>query len=113
MIGLTATPKDELDRNTYSLFELENGVPTYAYELNQAVNDGYLVEYNTIESKSKFLEEGIIYDELNEEEKEEYENMFDDGEIRDIDSSEINEYLFNENSIGKVIDSLLENYQNG
>ncbi|MBW0762232.1 DEAD/DEAH box helicase family protein [Mammaliicoccus lentus] len=108
LIGLTATPKDEVDRNTYSLFELENGVPTYAYELNQAVNDGYLVEYNTLESKSKFLEEGIIYDELSEEEKEEYENMFDDGEIRDIDSSEINEYLFNDNTIDKVIDSLLE-----
>ena len=47
LIGLTATPKDEVDRNTYSLFELENGVPTYAYELNQAVDDGYLVEYHT------------------------------------------------------------------
>ena len=69
LIGLTATPKDEVDRNTYSLFELENGVPTYAYELNQAVDDGYLVEYHTLESKTKFLEEGIIYDELSEEEK--------------------------------------------
>ena len=68
LIGLTATPKDEVDRNTYSLFELENGVPTYAYELNQAVDDGYLVEYHTLESKTKFLEEGIIYDELSEEE---------------------------------------------
>ena len=102
LIGLTATPKDEVDRNTYSLFELENGVPTYAYELNQAVDDGYLVEYHTLESKTKFLEEGIIYDELSEEEKEKYENMFDDDEIRDIDSSEINEYLFNDNTIDKV-----------
>lgn len=109
LIGLTATPKDEVDRNTYSLFELENGVPTYAYELNQAVDDGYLVEYHTLESKTKFLEEGIIYDELSEEEKEKYENMFDDDEIRDIDSSEINEYLFNDNTIDKVIESLLEN----
>ena len=54
LVGLTATPKDEVDRNTYSLFELENGVPTYAYELNQAVDDGYLVEYKTLESKTKF-----------------------------------------------------------
>lgn len=110
LIGLTATPKDEVDRNTYSLFELENGVPTYAYELNQAVDDGYLVEYKTLESKTKFLDKGIVYDELSEEEKLEYENMFDDDEdIRDIDSSEINEYLFNANTIDKVLESLLEN----
>lgn len=109
LIGLTATPKDEVDRNTYSLFELENGVPTYAYELKQAVDDGYLVEYRTLESKTKFLDKGIIYDELSEEEKCEYENMFDDEDIRDIDSSEINEYLFNANTIDKVLESLLEN----
>lgn len=37
LIGLTATPKDEIDKNTYEIFELENGVPTYGYELAQAV----------------------------------------------------------------------------
>lgn len=108
LVGLTATPKDEVDRNTYSLFELENGAPTYAYELNQAVDDGYLVEYKTLESKTKFLEEGIVYDELSEIEKRDFEDMFDEEEVRDIDSSEINEFLFNANTIDKVIESLFE-----
>ncbi|GAF65503.1 type I site-specific deoxyribonuclease [Bacillus sp. TS-2] len=72
--GLTATPKDDIDKNTYEIFDLENGVPTYDYELNQAVADGYLVDYRTIETKMKFLEEGIHYDDLSEEEKELYED---------------------------------------
>lgn len=44
LVGLTATPKDEIDKNTYEVFELENGVPTYGYELSQAVKDGYLAD---------------------------------------------------------------------
>ena len=31
-MGLTATPKDEIDKNTYGVFDLENGVPTYGYD---------------------------------------------------------------------------------
>ena len=71
LIGLTATPKDDIDRNTYCVFELENGVPTYAYELERAVEDGYLVDYTTLEYKTKIMEEGIHYDDLTDEEKEE------------------------------------------
>lgn len=72
LIGLTATPKDEIDKNTYGIFDLENGVPTYGYELAQAVKDGYLVDFIMVESKTKFIEEGIAYDELSEEDKAAY-----------------------------------------
>ena len=48
LVGLTATPKDELDRNTYDLFDLENGVPTDAYSLDEAVKDHYLVPPRTV-----------------------------------------------------------------
>lgn len=58
LVGLTATPKDEIDKNTYEIFELENGVPTYGYDLAQAVKDGYLTDYVSIESKFKFIEIG-------------------------------------------------------
>lgn len=78
LIGLTATPKDEIDKNTYEIFELENGVPTYGYDLAQAVKDGYLVDYVSVESKLKFIEQGIVYDELSEEDKEAYEETFED-----------------------------------
>ena len=89
-MGLTATPKDEIDKNTYEAFELQSGVPTYGYELSQAVKDGFLVDFLSVESKLKFLEEGISYDDLPEEEKAEYEAPFTDenGELPErIESS--------------------------
>ena len=110
LVGLTATPKDEIDKNTYEIFELESGVPTYGYELDQAVKDGYLVNYVSIETKLKFLEEGISYDDLSDEEKEEYENKFTDenGELPDhINAKALNEWIFNEDTIKQVLHTLM------
>src|SRR5439155_9297353 len=64
LIGLTATPKSEVDKNTYGLFDLEKGVPTYSYELEEAVNDGFLVPSVNIDVPVKFQREGIKYDDL-------------------------------------------------
>lgn len=110
LVGLTATPKDEIDKNTYQIFELENGNPTYGYELAQAVQDGYLVDYLSVEAKLKFIEHGIVYDELSEQDKENYENTFKDenGELIDhIASSALNEWVFNEDTIRRVLDILM------
>ena len=110
LVGLTATPKDEIDKNTYEVFELQNGVPTYGYELAQAVKDGFLVDYLLVESKLKFLEQGIVYDDLPPEEKAEYEDTFTDenGELPErIQSSALNEWLFNEDTIRKALDLLM------
>lgn len=110
LVGLTATPKDEIDKNTYEVFELENGVPTYGYDLAQAVKDGYLVDYVSVESKLKFIEQGIVYDELSEEEKEEYEATFEDenGELPEsIGSSALNTWIFNEDTIRQVLNTLM------
>src|SRR5687768_16704192 len=70
LVGLTATPKDEVDINTYSLFDLERGVPTDAYGLDEAVADGFLVPFKAVSVPLKFQRTGIAYDELPEEEKE-------------------------------------------
>ena len=111
LVGLTATPKDEIDKNTYSIFELENGVPTYGYELAQAVKDGYLVDFMSVETKLKFIEQGIVYDELSEEDKELYEDTFEseDGELPErISSSALNTWIFNEDTIKQVLHTLME-----
>lgn len=111
LVGLTATPKDEIDKNTYSIFELENGVPTYGYDLAQAVKDGYLVDYISVESKLKFIENGIVYDELSEADREIYEETFEDenGEIPEaIGSSKLNTWVFNEDTIRQVLHILME-----
>ena len=101
LLGLTATPKNEIDKNTYGVFDLERGNPTFSYELDQAVEEGFLVDYGTIEVKSKIMENGIHYDELSEEDKEEFEKIFeDDEEVTDfVSSNAINEWLFNRDTI--------------
>ncbi len=106
LVGLTATPRDEIDKNTYGIFELENGVPTYGYELAQAVQDGFLVDFIRVETTLKLMEQGIVYDDLSEEDKEAYEDLFatEDGEMPEsIDSSALNEKIFNEDTIRKVL----------
>ena len=111
LVGLTATPKDEIDKNTYAIFDLEKGMPTYGYELAQAVKDGYLVDFLSVETKLKFLEEGITYDQLSEEDKAAYEDTFTDenGELPEkIESSALNEWVFNEDTIREVLHILME-----
>ena len=110
LVGLTATPKDEVEKNTYEIFELPDGQPTYGYELAQAVKDGYLVDYMTVETKLKFLEKGITYEDLSEEEKAEYEATFTDenGEVPEkINSSALNSWVFNEDTIKQVLHILM------
>ena len=112
MVGLTATPKDEIDKNTYEIFELENGVPTYGYDLAQAVKDGYLVDFISVETKLKFIEQGIVYDELSDADREAYEDTFTDenGELPEsIASSALNEWIFNEDTIRQVLNTLMTN----
>ena len=110
LVGLTATPKDEIDKNTYAIFDLESGVPTYGYELAQAVQDGFLVDFISIETTLKFMSEGIVYDDLSPEEKEEYENTFadEDGNLPiAIDSSALNQWIFNSDTIRKALNILM------
>ena len=112
LVGLTATPKDEIDKNTYEVFELENGVPTYGYELAQAVKDGYLVDFMSVETKLKFIEQGIVYDDLSDEDKAAYEDTFEDenGRLPErICSSALNEWIFNEDTIKEVLHVLMTN----
>lgn len=110
LLGMTATPKNEIDRNTYGIFDLERGVPTFAYELETAVEEGYLVSYSTLEYKSKILEDGIHYNDLSEEEKEDFDETFEADERvdEDISSSAINSWLFNQDTIDKVLRELME-----
>lgn len=109
IVGLTATPRSDVDRNTYRFFEIENNLPTYAYEYEQAVKDGYLVDYHTIATSTDFMERGIKYNELSEEEKEEYDNLFEEDEApEEIDASAINNWLFNRDTIKKLIELLME-----
>ncbi len=111
MVGLTATPKTDVDHNTYDFFEMEHGVPTYAYDYETAVNtDKVLVPYYNYEVKTRFLEKGITYSELSEEDKKRYEDDFgeEDGLPDFIPSAALNKFIFNELTVDTVLQDLME-----
>jgi len=110
LVGLTATPKDEVDHNTYSLFELQDGVSTDAYPLEDAVSDGFLVPMKAVSVPMKFPREGIKYDSLSDEEKEEWDakEWSEDGQVPDrVEPAAVNKWLFNEDTVDKVLEHLM------
>ena len=119
LIGLTATPRDEIDRNTYDLLQLDNGMPNYSYDIDEAVKDGYLCPYKTLQYHSKIMERGAKWDEMSKEDREEAERLMDyekslaglgpdDEYHRDILPQEIFKYLFNIDTVDKVLMELME-----
>jgi len=110
LVGLTATPKDEVDRNTYQLFELENGVPTDEYSLEEAVRDKWLVPPLPYSLQLQFPRQGIIYADLSTEEKAEWDDLEwdDDGGVPDrVNAEAVNRWLFNEDTVDKVLEHLM------
>ncbi|WP_176234555.1 DEAD/DEAH box helicase family protein, partial [Marivita cryptomonadis] len=111
LVGLTATPRDEVDRDTYRLFDLDPGQPTDFYGLEEAIEDGFLVPFEPISLPTRFMREGIRYDDLSNEEKDQWDEL-DWGETgpRDaVAASEINKYLFNSDTVDKVLAHVMEN----
>ena len=109
LVGLTATPKDEIDHNTYGMFQLQRGVPTYAYALDDAIADGYLVPPKAVSVPLKFQRQGIKYNELSEEEKAQWDEL-DWGEQEapdEIDPAALNQWLFNEQTVDLVLEYLM------
>ena len=105
-----------MDRSTYELFGLD-GEPNFAYELAEAVNDNYLVNFSVLNRTSKHLREGIKYKDLTDSQKEQLEDIWryeaarsDNGSSptpRDISSSEILDYIYNEKTIDLVLENLM------
>lgn len=112
VIGLTATPANEVDRNTYDFFEVERGVPTYVYEYKTAVEqDHVLVPYYGIETHTDFLDEGIRYADLSPEDQDAWEEAFgESGQDAPeyVASTEINNWVFNQDTTDKVLQTLME-----
>lgn len=112
IVGLTATPKDGIDHNTFELFGCSNEDPTFLYELHQAVPQ-YLNAYKNIDISTNFLREGIKYKDLSDKEKEKYEATFEDKTTglfpEEIRANAMNKWLFNKDTVNKVLDALMFN----
>ena len=120
MVGLTATPREDDDRSTYELFERESGEPNFEYLLDEAVSDGYLVDKVVLSRTTDILKNGIKYDKLSEDEKQQMESIWKyekaklnipDEELyrRNIEHDELFSYIFNQDTIDKVIIDLMDN----
>jgi len=111
LVGLTATPQEQVDKNTYDLFDLETGVPTDAYSLEEAIEDGHLVPPEAYSVPLKFIREGIHYDDLSDDEKEQWDELDwddEDGEPPDeVNAHAINQWLFNADTVDKVLANLM------
>ncbi|WP_200302646.1 DEAD/DEAH box helicase family protein [Streptomyces adelaidensis] len=110
LLGLTATPKDDIDHNTYKLFAMEDGVPTDSYDLYEAVGEGYLVPPRAVKVPLKFMEHGIRYADLSEEEKAEWDakEWTEDGEVPEaVGRHDMNKYLFNDDTVDKMLETLM------
>jgi type I restriction enzyme R subunit len=110
LVGLTATPKDEIDKNTYGLFDLETGVPTDAYGLDEAVADGHLVPPVAVSVPLKFQRQGIHYDDLSEEEKEAWDEKEwnEEGSTPDeVGAEDLNKWLFNSDTVDKALEVVM------
>ncbi len=118
LVGLTATPRDDVDRSTFDLFGVD-AAQTFAYEYGEAVRDGYLVPYNALKRGTLILKSGIVYNRLSDEEKEQMETVWryekarkalDDGDdySRNIDNKEIFRYIFNTDTVDKVLQDTMK-----
>ena len=113
LVGLTATPKDEVEKDTYGIFELQKGMPTYAYEDDKAYKQGYLVPPTKISVATKFLREGVKYKDLSDEEQEEWENKAELEDRDEVLPSEVNKFLFNEDTAEKMFAQLMSKDDRG
>lgn len=110
LVGLTATPRDEVDRDTYRLFDLDPGQPTDFYGLEEAIADGFLVPFDPISLPTRFMREGIRYDDLSDEEKDQWDELDwgETGRRDEVTVGEINKYLFNADTVDKVLAHVME-----
>lgn len=111
MIGLTATPRNDINKSTYKVFNLDDEIPNYEYDLIKGVKDGYLTYYRALDRTPEILKNGVTYDGLSPDEQEEYEDKFteDDGTIPDkIEGREFYSVITNKDTIRKVLQTLME-----
>lgn len=118
LVGLTATPREQVDKSTYELLHLEGGEPTDYYEYSEAVKDKYLVDYTGLVRGSKIVNEGIRYDDLADEERQQLEQVWEYEQAakdpdeewvpRNIGEQEIFKYIYNTDTIDKMLQDLME-----
>lgn len=112
LVGLTATPREEVEKSSYDFFDLQYRNPTYYYSYEEAIKNGYLVDYFPVENSTTFIDKGIHFDDLSEEDKQAIENEYKEegkSDFEEAPPSDINKFVFNKDTVRKVLEELMEN----
>lgn len=101
MIGLTATPAEFIDRNTFLEFDCTDGIPTFLYSYEQAIEEGYLVDYDLYVAQTKFQRKGIRGVDLTEEERNALVEQGIDPDSIDYAGTDIEKKVSNKDTLRK------------
>lgn len=108
-LGLTATPVEFIDRDTYKFFGTQNGNPTFAYTYEQALQDRYLSPYEVMNVKTKFQENGIRFKQLSKAEQEKLKNSGFSEENINFEGSQIEKIVINDDTNRKILTTFMDN----
>jgi len=102
-LGLTATPVDYLDRNTFQLFNCPDGEPTFVYDYQTAVRDGFLVPYRVWSARTHFQIEGLRAGSLPPELAQRLRDQGIDPDDLDFDGTEIEKRIINTGTSDAIV----------
>jgi len=108
-VGLTATPVDFVTRSTFRLFGCEGQLPTSNYDLELAVQEGYLTPFEVYEHTTQFLRDGITLDGLSTQQIQELEDQGEDPAQYDFSSEQIDKVIYNKDTNRAILRNLMEN----
>jgi type I restriction enzyme, R subunit len=108
-IGLTATPVQEVDKDTFKLFDCEVGQPTDFYELEEAVQNGHLVPPEVKTFEPKYLRDGMRYSQMSEEERRQLDDQLPDSTVVEFDREKIDRAVFDLETNRMILRNLMEN----
>jgi type I restriction enzyme R subunit len=108
MIGLTATPANFIDRDTFRIFECEDGSPTYLYPYEKAIEEGFLVDYMLFSARTKFQSFGIRGVELTEEQRNTLIEQGIDPDELDIEGTQLEKDVSNKDTLRKQWEEIME-----
>lgn len=118
MLGMTATPKYEQDRSTYEVFKTPKPEPDFAYELEEALKDNYLVGFAVKDRTTAALSRGYKYVDLSQKEIQEIEDSLSDNysqaqvdafRQRQLNKAGYREKMINRATIREMLRDLMEN----
>ena len=109
-LGLTATPKDAVEHNTFGLFECEEGIPTFAYSYEEAINNKppYLCDFEVLKVRTKFQKEGIRKNNITMAEQQKLLADGKEPEEINYEGSEIEKRVTNKGTNALIVQEFME-----